>query len=125
MTQPNKLPKQVALQMVAIQAAVLAVFFILVWLFLGWTKGSALLIGGLCAWVPALLYALLVFAKTSTQNTKRFVAIFYMGEFIKLMLSAALVAIAVVKYDFNTGFVLLGFIVTLMAFFVGASRMAR
>jgi ATP synthase protein I len=125
MTQPNKLPKQLALQMVAIQAVVLAVFFVFVWLFLGWTKGYALLIGGLCAWIPALLYALLVFAKTSTQNTQRFVAIFYMGEFIKLMLSATLVAIAVVKYDFNTVFVLIGFIVTLLAFFVGASRMAR
>lgn len=53
MTQPNKLPQQVALQMAWIQAAVLAVFFILFWLFGGWTKAFALLIGGLCAWVPA------------------------------------------------------------------------
>jgi ATP synthase protein I len=125
MTQPNKLPQQVALQMTMIQAAVLAVFCILVWLFLGGTKGLAFLVGGLCAWVPAFIYALLVFTKASTQNTKRFIAIFYMGEFIKLMLSAILVAVAVVKYNFSTTYVLLGFIVTLLAFFGCASRMTR
>ena len=122
MTSPNKLPKQVAFQMTLIQAAVLAVFFIMTWVFLDWTKASAFGVGGLCAWIPAFLYALLVFTKASTRNTGRFVAIFYIGEFIKLMLSAVLVVIAVVKFELNTLYVLLGFIVTLMAFFVGASR---
>ena len=122
MTSPNKLPKQVAFQMTLIQAAVLAVFFIMTWVFLDWTKASAFGVGGLCAWIPAFLYALLVFTKASTRHTKRFIAIFYLGEFIKLMLSAVLVVIAVVKFELNTLYVLLGFIVTLMAFFVGASR---
>ena len=122
MTSPNKLPKQVAIQMTLTQAAVLAVFFIVIWVFLGWGKAYPFLVGGLCAWLPALLYALLVFTKKSTRHTKRFIAIFYVGEFIKLMLSAILVVIAVVKFELNTLYVLLGFIATLMAFFVGASR---
>jgi F0F1-type ATP synthase assembly protein I len=122
MNSPNKTPKQVAIKISLIQALGLFVFFGLVCIFLGKVKGYAFLVGGLCAWLPAFVYALLVFTRASTKTPGRFVAIFYVGEFIKLILSACLVAIAVVKFELNTVYVLLGFIVTLMAFFVGASR---
>ena len=119
MNTPTKKPSKVAIQMVSIQAAVLAVFFIIVWIFLGGHKAYALGLGGLCAWVPAFIYALIVFAKMSTKKTNRFVAIFYMGSFIKLFLSAGLVAIAVVVFKFDATYVLLGFIITLVAFMIG------
>ena len=113
-------PRRIALRITLIQAAVLAVFFIGVWVVASWSTAYAVLIGGLCGLIPALLYALFLFARTGAQDAKRIVAVFYGGEFVKLMLSAVLVLIALLVFHLSAGYVLLGFAVTLLAFFVGS-----
>jgi ATP synthase protein I len=113
-------PRRMALHITLIQAAVLAVFFIGAWCVSSWPTAYAILMGGLCGLIPAFLYVLFLFARTGAQDAKRIVAVFFGGEFVKLMLSAVLVLVALLVFHLSAGYVLLGFAVTLLAFFVGS-----
>ena len=86
----------IAYRLVGLQAAVV-VIIALCW----WMNGTtvvlfALFLGGVVCVLPSLYFAWHLFAITSSRATKRIMVNFFLGELIKLVLSAVLVILIIV-----------------------------
>src|SRR4051812_31543103 len=84
----------------------------------GCQAGFSALMGGLSYWLPTLIFALRIFTYASAQAAKQFILAFFMGEVVKLFLSAALF-IGVVNYlPVSVLSTLIGFVSAILAFWV-------
>ena len=66
----------------------------LVGAFWGWILGGSVLVGGLIAWVPNVVFSLRFGFRDDRQTAKQVARRLYQGEFLKLLLTAGLVAVA-------------------------------
>ncbi len=83
-------PRQIAFQLVALQALV-AIVVAGVWFIAGWIAGVSALLGGLAATLPNLYFAARFFVAMHARQANRILKAFYWGELTKLLLSAFLV----------------------------------
>ena len=72
--------------------------------------------GGLIAFLPNLLFVLLVFSETGALAAKRIVKRFYLAEGLKLMITAILFVLALVLLVVEPLPLFIGFIITQMIF---------
>lgn len=101
--------RQTAYRLVGLQALVV-LLIAAGWLFGGLREALSALLGGAACVLPSLYFARRFFATTSAREAKQIIKAFYLGEVIKLALSAILVVlivmfIPVVILPFITGFV--------------------
>lgn len=66
----------------------------LVWVFWGSVVGGSVLVGGLIAWVPNLVFSLRFGFRDDRQTAKQVARRLYQGEFMKLLLTSGLFAVA-------------------------------
>ena len=66
----------------------------LVWVFWGSVVGGSVLVGGLIAWVPNLVFSLRFGFRDDRQTAKQVARRLYQGEFLKLLLTSGLFAVA-------------------------------
>lgn len=69
----------------------------LVWLGFGQGAGISALLGGVIAAVPSLYMAMAMFRRGSDANPKQLLAGVYVGEALKILLTAALFVVAIVR----------------------------
>ena len=103
------LARHTAYRLVGLQALVV-VFIAAGWLFGGLREALSALLGGAACVLPSLYFARRLFATTSARDAKKIVKAFYLGEIVKLALSAVLVVlivmfIPVVILPLITGFI--------------------
>jgi len=72
-----------------IQAAVLAVIFLGGWVWFGWQVARSVGYGGMTALIPNAYFALRM-CRDRGKNPRRIIRGFYMGEAVKLILTAVL-----------------------------------
>lgn len=87
----NSALKANALQVLLV-FAVAAIFYLVS----GKTAFFALLFGGLASVLPSALFATLVFTFFNPQALKRLAIVFFLGEFVKLLISSVLLAAIIV-----------------------------
>ncbi len=105
---PESVARQSAFQIIFAQLCIVAVVTIVAWLGWGVFIAKSTSLGGLASVIPSSYFAWRVFARVDARQAKQIIRSFYMGEFIKLLLSVVLV-IAFIKI----------FAVYLPAFFLG------
>ena len=111
-------PRKIAACVVAMQAVILWLAFTIALFLINKMLAFSLLAGGLCALIPSILYTVIVFARTKAQDARRIVVALYAGEFLKLILGAVMVVLALVWLKLQLAYVLAGFILTLFSFFI-------
>ncbi len=104
-------------RVLAIQAAVLLVVFGGVALGFGWLAARSVLLGGLIAFVPNAYFALRI-CRSREETPRRFVRRFYVGEAVKLMLTAALFFLVLRLPDIQALPMFVGFIAVLGGFWI-------
>jgi len=88
-------------------------------LFLGGrTIGFSVLMGSMAYCLPNLLFVWRVFRYSSAHEMAKFMAAFFMGEMLKLILSAILFLVIVKYLPVSLLSVLVGFIVAILAFWI-------
>lgn len=76
------------------------------------------LLGGLCYWLPTLGFAWRIFAHGGARAAKQFAIVFFVGEIVKLFLSALLFLFIAKYLPVNVLTMLIGFIGAIIAFWV-------
>lgn len=107
-----------AYQVVFKQFALVGVLAILFCLFAELNSGISVLAGGATYCIPNILFVWRVFRYSGAQQMTRFVAAFFIGEMIKLFLSAILFVVVVKTLPVSLLSVLVGFIGAIVAFWV-------
>jgi ATP synthase protein I len=79
---------------------------------------GASILGGAANVVPSLLFTWCLFTTTSPRAIKRMAITFYIGEYVKLLASALLVAALIIKLPNAMLPILLGFIGAQMGFWL-------
>ena len=79
---------------VGLQVATVAVLALIAGLFFDWTNAGFLVLGGLAAIVPNSLFALRL-AIHRGRSAESYPAVFFLGEFAKIGLTIALIALVV------------------------------
>lgn len=98
------------------QLMCVSVVSLIVSLCLGLKIGSSLLVGGLCYTLPNLFFVWRVFRYAGAQQMVQFMAAFFFGEFLKLILSGILFLLVVKTLPISLLSVLIGFILAMAAF---------
>lgn len=88
-----------------------AVFFLIK----GTQHGVAMLLGGLAYWVSTLLFVWALFARGQINAAKEFLIRFFAGEFVKLIMSAVLFLLIIIKLPVPVLSVLIGFLAAITA----------
>ncbi len=101
--------RHAAYRLVGLQALVVVVIAA-GWLLGGLKESLSTLLGGVACVVPRLYFARRLFSRTSARDAKKIIMSFYIGEVVKLALSAVMVLliikfITVAIVPFITGFV--------------------
>jgi len=104
-------------RVLAIQAAVLLALFGAVMAGFGWLAARSALLGGLIAFVPNAYFALRI-CRSREETPRRFVRRFYVGEAVKLVLTAALFFLVLQLPDVQALPMFLGFIAVLGGFWI-------
>lgn len=84
----------IAYRLVALQALVVALIAVAFGIHSSLKAGSVLLGGAACV-LPSFAFARFLFTTTSSRAAKKIIKIFFLGELVKLAISAALVALIV------------------------------
>lgn len=90
----------------------------IVLVFGGKTAGFSVLCGGLAYGLPNLVFVWRVFRYAGAQQMVQFMAAFYFGEMLKLIISAILVLIIVKYLPVSLLSVLVGFIGAIVSFWI-------
>lgn len=91
---------------------------LILFLLQGLRSGISVLLGGLAYWLPTLLFVWRVFARAGARAAKQFIALFALGESIKLLLSGVLFVLIVTYLPVSLAAVLLGFVGAVFAFWL-------
>lgn len=87
-------------------------------LFAGTKGGFSVLAGGLAYGLPNLIFVWRVFRYTGAQQMHKFMAAFFMGETVKLILSGFLVLLVVKYLPVSLLSVIVGFIGAIVSFWI-------
>lgn len=100
----------IAYRLVGLQTIVIAVVAFWWWIEKGRGEGLSVLLGGMACLLPSLYFARRLFDTTSLQAVKQLMVNFYIGELIKLILSAGLVIIIVLYVPVSIVSFIIGFV---------------
>lgn len=114
----RELVQNEAYLLVLLQLAGVAVLAIMAGLLSGLNSGFSVLAGGLAYCVPNLVFVWRVFRYVGAQQMSQFMAAFFFGEAIKLVLSAFLFLMIVKYLPVSLLSTLLGFIGAMVAFWI-------
>ena len=114
----RKLVQHEAYQVVFWQLAGVAMLALAALLISGVKNGVSVFAGGMCYGLPNLIFVWRVFRFTGAHQMTQFVAAFFLGEMMKLILSAVLF-VMIVKY-LSVGLLstLVGFVGAIISFWV-------
>ena len=87
----------------------------------GKQKGWSAISGGLTYWIPTAIFMWRVSAHTGARAAMKFMMAFFAGEFVKLMLSAVMFAMAVKYLSTDMLYGLIGLIGAILAFWIAAT----
>ena len=104
-------------RVLVIQAAVLLTLFFAAVVLLGWLMARSVLLGGLIAFVPNAYFALKI-SRNRKKAPQQIVRGFYLGEVVKLALTAALFFLVLQMPDIQVLPLFLGFIAVLGGFWI-------
>jgi len=86
----------------------------------GLNSGFSVLSGGLAYGLPNLLFVFCVFRFTGAQQMSQFMAAFYAGEAIKLILSGILFVLVVKYLPVSLSSVVVGFVGAIVSFWIAS-----
>lgn len=116
-------------RIVMLQFCVAFVIAAIAWLIFGKAAGISSLLGGLCYSLPNTLFALrlhLATKKPGGASSASLAATFFVGEFLKIVITVALLAAVVWLYhDLNWPAFLVGFVVVLKSYFILLFRKSK
>lgn len=96
--QPRLSPRAKSLKIAGIQLACVLLTALLWFLFAKWTDGALVMIGGAAQILPALLLAFYLYATLHNVAGKRLALLFCVGEFAKLIVTAAVLGLVMATY---------------------------
>ncbi|BAU50433.1 ATP synthase I [Sulfurifustis variabilis] len=118
-----------AYRVVAAQFVVAIVISSGLLIFSGWRTAWSALVGGSIAALASLYFAAVLYARRGGRNPRQFVRAFYVGEFLKIVITAALFWIAIVWLDVSFLPAFATYAVALLAYWLALlpvfSRFAR
>lgn len=114
----NKIVQHQAYQIVLYQLIGIVVLTVLAIPFGGLANSFSLLLGGLAYCLPNIVFVWRVFRYAGAHQMAQFMASFFVGEALKLILSAVLVVIIVKNMPVNLLSVLIGFIGAIVLFWI-------
>ena len=109
--------RRMAYRFVGIQAAV-ALVVAIGWLFSSVSAFESTVLGGLAVVLPSSLFAKQLFKTTSARAARKIVVAFYVGETVKIFLSASLAVIFICFVPLKMVPFWSGFIAALMGFWI-------
>ncbi len=110
----NAVGKQLAGKIVATQFVVLLVASLVMITIFSLQSGLGVLSGGLSAVIPNALFAVIAFRHAGARANKKVVQSFFVGEGVKLILTAVLLVLALLVTNFNPVWLLVGFVLTVI-----------
>jgi len=114
----RKMIQHQAYQIVLLQLGGIAFLSLLACLFKGTASGFSVLCGGLAYGLPNLFFVWRVFRFTGAQEMHRFIAAFFAGEALKLILSAILFLVIVKYLPVSLLSTLIGFVGAIVSFWI-------
>lgn len=109
----------IAYRLVGLQAMIVVVVS-LGWWIKGVIEGLSVLLGGMACFLPSLYFAHCLFATTSPRVVKQSMVNFYLGEVIKLVLSAGMVIVIILYISVSIVPFIMGFVGAQLGFWLAA-----
>ena len=106
----GRVGRQLAFKTVLYQLVVVAQLTIMVALSTQWNNAWPVIAGGLAAIVPNALFGLIAFMHAGARANQKVVKSFFVGEGVKLMLTAVLISLLFLLTDFNPLWLMSGFV---------------
>jgi ATP synthase protein I len=116
--QPAQLARAKAYKVVLSQVLVVVIAAALAWGFAGRAASSSLVLGGLACILPGVYFVKRFFLRVDARAAKQIVRTFYIGEMVKLILSAAIVVLLVRYADVRILPLMAGFGLAQLGFWV-------
>jgi ATP synthase protein I len=114
----RKLIQNEAYQIVLWQLAGVVILALFACLVAGFKNGYSVLAGGLCYGLPNLVFVWRVFRYVGAQQMTQFMAAFFAGEVLKLVLSGILFIVVVKTLSVSLLSVLVGFAGAIVSFWI-------
>ena len=114
----RKLIQNEAYRLVFLQLVGVAILALIALLIKGATSGFSVLMGGLAYGLPNLFFVWRVFRFAGAQEMAQFMAAFFLGETLKLILSAILFLVIVKYLSVSLLSTLVGFIGAIVSFWI-------
>lgn len=110
----------IAYRLVGLQAMIVVVVALGWWWIKGVIEGLSVLLGGMACLLPSLYFAHCLFATTSPPVVKQSMVSFYLGEVIKLALSAGMVIVIILYISVSIVPFIMGFVGAQLGFWLAA-----
>src|SRR5690348_9997701 len=110
--------KDQAIEILLWQGCIIIGLALIMLLIQGIQAGYSALLGGLSYWFPTLLFAIRVFTYQTAHAAKQFIVAFFVGEMVKLFLSAFSFVLIVQYLPVSVLATLMGFAGAIIAFWV-------
>lgn len=114
----KKIAQNKAYQIVLLQLAGVGLLAVLGLILNGVTSGLSVFVGGMAYGLPNLAFVWRVFRYAGAAQMTQFVAAFFVGEMVKLVLSALLFIMAIKYLPVSLLSVLIGFIGAIVSFWI-------
>lgn len=114
----SRTTRSVAYRLVGVQAVIVLIIAML-WLIGGVTEAWSALLGGTACVLPSLYFARRFFASADSMAARRILTAFYLGELVKLALSAGLVAVIILFVPVSIAPFMVGFVGAQFGFWLG------
>ena len=119
-TQLNKPVRAYVNKVIFYQFAVITGLALVLFLLQGIKSGYSALLGGLAYWLPTLFFVWRVSRHVGARAATRFIAAFFVGEAIKLMLTGVLFLFAIQYCHVELLDALVGLVVAIVAFWIAS-----
>lgn len=111
----GRVGKQLALKTVLYQLVVVALLTVVIALSTQWNNSAPIIAGGLAAVIPNALFGFIAFMHVGARANQKVVKSFFVGEGAKLLLTAVLISLLFLLTDFNSLWLMSGFIIAVIA----------
>ena len=95
-------------RIIATQLMVMTIATIISWLFYGHFVALSVFLGGIAVLLPNALFALVFLSRSRARSSSSILAVFYLGEAFKLLLSAGMALFFLVCFSLNIIALLIG-----------------
>ena len=111
----TRVGRQLALKTIICQLVVVALLTVVIALSVSGTAAVAVVFGGLAAVVPNALFGAIAFLHAGARANQKVVKSFFVGEGIKLVLTAVLISALFLLTDFSPVWLMSGFVVAVIS----------